>query len=182
MTLRAPRQKQGRGVQLAIALGLHIKWTSSSYGVGRMAPTPSGPGLTSAARISLLILRWLAFPSWLSGSSCAVFDRTPLVFVPPQVAHRATWAEKRPGSAVLHVYPGEDLCGSRRLRCAHARVVGACVVVVARLGGWMDAHRTTRVAPGMGDLEGRGRCVISCCERLRTSGGSLHVQVQAFAG
>lgn len=87
LTLRAPRQKQGRGVQLAIALGLHFKWTSSSYGVGRMAATPSGPGPTSAARISLLILRWLAFPSWLSGSSYAVFDRTPLVFVPPQVAY-----------------------------------------------------------------------------------------------
>uniref|UniRef100_A0A804R4Y5 Uncharacterized protein n=1 Tax=Zea mays TaxID=4577 RepID=A0A804R4Y5_MAIZE len=48
-----------------------------------MAPTPSGPGTTSAAAF-LLILRWLAFPSWLSGSSYAVFDRTPLVFVPPQ--------------------------------------------------------------------------------------------------
>jgi hypothetical protein len=149
-------------VQLAIALGLHIKWTSSSYGVGRMAPTPSGPGPTSAARISLLILRWLAFPSWLSGSSYAVFDRPPLVFVPPQVGHLVSPCDMG-RDADGHVYPGEDLCSSRRLRCAHARVVGACVVVVARLGGWMDAHRTTRVAAvggqvlaaaGMGDWEG----------------------------
>ena len=74
-------------------------------------------------------LPWLVGRLFLRGSISATRS-----FLSLSIDHlyylRVTWAE----TWALHVYSGEDLCGSR-LR--HARIVG----VVARLGGRM---RTTR--------------------------------------
>lgn len=88
---------------------------------------------------------------------------------------RATWAETRPGMSIrarISVAAG----GCARTRTCSGRVCG-CGRAPRRLDGCAPYHTSGRRGrtgfSGCGDGRlGRGRRVISCCERLRTSGGS----------